>query len=330
MPNSEAFDRRRFLGTSAAAITAAGVAAEASSTMAATTGPAASTRPAEPAPDRNAYGMLGKAKISRLMLGGNLVSGFMHARDLRYVSTLFRAYVTEEKIMETFKLAEENGINTVFESGAALVERYNKEHGGHLQIIPSIHPKVGMDEQKLKYEIKAKVDAGVPAMYVWGVAADALVQAGEVRLIAKAVELAKGHGIPVGVGGHSLKVPMACEQARIPCDFYVKTFHNDNYPSAVPKELRGDFLGGKGFYDNMWCLNPQATIEFMATVKKPWIAFKVLAAGAIEPRVGFSYAFHNGADFIAVGMFDFQIKDNCRLAERLVEREKNRPRPWYA
>ena len=53
--------------------------------------------------------MLGKAKISRLMLGGNLVSGFMHARDLRYVSTLFRAYVTEEKMMQTFKLAEQHG-----------------------------------------------------------------------------------------------------------------------------------------------------------------------------------------------------------------------------
>ncbi len=123
---------------------------------------------------------------------------------------------------------------------------------------------------------------------------------------------------------------MACEKAGIPCDFYVKTFHNDNYPSATPKELRGDFLGGKGFYDNMWCLNPQETIAFMATVKKPWIAFKVLAAGAIEPRQAFPYAFHNGADFIAVGMFDFQIKDNCRLVERLVEREKNRPRPWFA
>jgi hypothetical protein len=326
MPDAEGLNRRRFLGNSMAAITAAGAASAAEATSAA----AAATAPAKPAAVNPAYGMIGKAKISRLMLGGNLVSGFMHARDLRYVTTLFRAYVTEEKIFETFKLAEENGINTVFESGQALVERYNKERGGHLQIIPSIHPKIGMDEQKLKYEIKAKVDSGVPAIYVWGVAADALVQAGEVGLIAKAIEFAKGHGIPVGVGGHSLKVPMACEKAGIPCDFYVKTFHNDNYPSAVPKDLRGDFLGGKGFYDNMWCLNPQATIDFMATVKKPWIAFKVLAAGAIEPRQAFPYAFHNGADFIAVGMFDFQIKDNCRLVERLVEREKNRPRPWFA
>jgi len=80
----------------------------------------------------------------------------------------------------------------------------------------------------------------------------------------------------------------------------------------------------------MWCINPQETVEFMKTVAKPWIAFKVLAAGAIDPRQGFAYAFNSGADFIAVGMFDFQIKENCDLARRLVEREKNRRRPWCA
>ena len=36
----------------------------------------------------------------------------MHARDLKYVRFAFRAYVTEEKILETLKVAEENGINT--------------------------------------------------------------------------------------------------------------------------------------------------------------------------------------------------------------------------
>jgi hypothetical protein len=36
----------------------------------------------------------------------------------------------------------------------------------------------------------------------------------------------------------------------------------------------------------------------MKTVKKPWFAFKVLAAGAIEPKDGFRFAFENGTDFI--------------------------------
>jgi len=329
-------NRRNFLGGSLAAAAVAGGAAgsgaeKAPSPVSGQAG--AAVQPVEPHPTGMPYGRIGKAKISRLMLGGNLVSGCMHARDLHYVSQLFRAYVTEEKLMQTLKVAEENGINTVFESGAGFVRRYNKEFGGHMQIIPSIHPEIDQDERKLKDEIKGNVDAGVPALYVWGVAGDNLVKAGQVRVIAKAVEFAKAHGIPAGVGGHSLLVPMACEKEKVPCDFYVKTFHSDEYPSATPKELRKEFIwldGGKGWYDNMWCINPEETAEFMRTVTKPWIAFKILAAGAILPRQGFSYAFRNGADFIAVGMFDFQIKGNCELTRQLVARNKDRSRPWRA
>ena len=333
MSESNQVDRRRFLGSSVAALTVGGaaLASEANKTSTAVPAPGAPAAPhADPGPDGMPYGMLGKARLSRLLLGGNLVTGCMHSRDLRYVPELFRAYVTEEKIFQTFKLAEQHGISAVFESGGQYVHRYNKEFGGHMQIIPSIHPDVGQSDAEIKDEIKQKVDSGAPAFYVWGVRSDELVRLGNVHIIAKAIEFAKKYDLPVGVGGHSLQVPMACEKAKIPCDFYVKTFHNDDYATATPKELRNDWFQGKGFYDNMWCTNPQETAEFMATVAKPWIAFKVLAAGAIAPRQGFDHAFRNGADFIAVGMFDFQIKEDCELVKRVVERTRQRKRPWYA
>ena len=60
-------------------------------------------------------------------------------------------------------------------------------------------------------------------------------------------------------------------------------------------------------------------------VEKPWIAYKVLAAGAVRPSDGFKFALENGADFMCVGMFDFQIKENCELVRRLVEKARNRP-----
>ena len=41
-------------------------------------------------------------------------------------------------------------------------------------IIPSIHPDVNQSDAEIKDEIKAKVDSGVPAMYVWGVRSDGL------------------------------------------------------------------------------------------------------------------------------------------------------------
>jgi len=336
MSSADRLDRRRFLGNSLAAVGATGATLGAG---AAKTSPAAeeeaggAKKPPEPDAAGTPYGMIGNVKISRILMGGNLISGYVHARDLKYVGRLFRAYCTEEKILETLRVAEENGINTVLESGAAFVQRYNKEYGGHMQIIPSIHPEVGQPEGKLKDEIRKQVDAGVPALYVWGVAGDRLVQNGEIGLLAKAVECVKAAGLPAGVGSHSLEVPMACEKHQVPCDFYVKTLHSDEYPSATPEELRKEYIwldGGQGWYDNMWCINPEATIEFMRAVAKPWLAFKVLAAGGIQPRQGFAHAFQNGADFIAVGMFDFQIKENCELVRRLVKREQDRKRPWRA
>lgn len=278
------------------------------------------------------YGKLGDVKMSRLMLGGNLVSGYMHARDLKYVTRLFRAYVTEEKIFETFRLAEENGVNTVLESGANLVYKYNKEFGGKMQIIPSIHPEIGQAPGKLAGEIAKKVDDGCVALYVWGVAGDKLTKLERVDLIAEAVELTKKHNIPIGVGAHSLEVVKACEEQGIPCDFYVKTLHQDNYFTATPEPLRKEYIwldGGEGWSDSMWCINPEETVEYMAKVKKPWIAFKVLAAGAILPRHGFAHALDNGADFLGVGMFDFQIEENCKTFNRLAQRAQERTRPWY-
>jgi hypothetical protein len=281
-------------------------------------------------------GAIGKIKISRMMLGGNLIGGGMHSRDLKYVRSLFRAYVTEEKLMQTLKLAETHGINTVFETGANYVERYNREFRGHMQIIPHIEVRFGQAESDLKDHIQQQVDTGAAALYVWGVSADSLVKAGAGTQLLRAVELAKAHSLPIGVGGHSLLVHKECERLQVPCDFYVKTFHSDDYPSATPKELRQDFMwmgGGKeykGWYDNMWCINPEETAEFMKTVTKPWVAFKVLAAGAIHPRQGFAHAFDNGADFIAVGMFDFQIAENCDLLRKQIKRSQERSRPWRA
>jgi hypothetical protein len=75
-------------------------------------------------------------------------------------------------------------------------------------------------------------------------------------------------------------------------------------------------------------------IDVMATVKKPWIAFKVLAAGAIPPRAAFPYSFNNGADFVLVGMFDWQVEEDTKLARRVIASvagtSTKRTRPWYS
>ena len=57
-------------------------------------------------------GKIKKLQISRIICGGNLISGHAHSRDLIYVSDLLRTYFTDDKVMETFAQCEQNGINT--------------------------------------------------------------------------------------------------------------------------------------------------------------------------------------------------------------------------
>jgi len=116
----------------------------------------------------------------------------------------------------------------------------------------------------------------------------------------------------------------------------MKTIHHDQYWSAHPKENRIPYTvdgqlspNHNEFHDNMFCLFPAETIEFMKTKKIPWMGFKILAAGAIHPKDGFKYAFDSGADFLCVGMFDFQIVENVNIALEVFSNTQNRQRPLY-
>jgi len=80
----------------------------------------------------------------------------------------------------------------------------------------------------------------------------------------------------------------------------------------------------------MYDFEPSETIAFMKTLPQPWIAFKVMAAGAIHPKDAFRYAFENGADFICAGMYDFQMVEDVNIAVEVLGSDFKRERPWMA
>ena len=185
-------------------------------------------------------------------------------------------------------------------------------------------------------EIKLRIDQGASMMYSHGGETDShMMNGGKIDVIGQMVDLIKAQGVPAGVGGHSLNMVKACEAAKLNVDFYVKTLHIDRYWSATPKERRKeyDWMEAHGDdhdanNDNMWCNNPEETVAFMEKVEKPWIAFKVMAAGAIPPRMAFPHAYRNGADFIIAGMFDFQVETDVKLAIESLQKVSSRKRPW--
>jgi hypothetical protein len=110
-------------------------------------------------------------------------------------------------------------------------------------------------------------------------------------VVRQAVEIAKDHGVPSGVGAHDLRVVVACEKHNIPNDFYIKTFHHHNYPTGPkPHELQRPYQEIPGY----WCKDPEETIEVM----------------------------------MLAGMFDFEIAEDVMIVNEALANLPNRTRPW--
>ena len=274
-------------------------------------------------------GTIGKVKISRLICGGNLISGYAHSRDLIYVSKLLRAYFTEEKIMDTWALCEAHGINTmIFNPGdrqaVATYQKY-RARGGKIQFLA----QVGPPKEDVVPTIKEAVDSGAVGVLLVGNNGDAWTRDGSLDVIGKFLDAVKAQGVIAGVAGHELRTVQAVEKAGLKPDFYMKTLHSTNYWSSRKPDQMKEVIDNYGI-DNYWCSDPDAAIRYFAELKRPWIAYKVLAAGALHPRVGFKHAFENGADFAVVGMFDFQIAEDVAVANEVLKATQNRDRSWMA
>jgi hypothetical protein len=322
--------RRNFLRNSVAAAAAAAplvASLEEYALLAQEGRPAA---PPAPAPkDAFPTGTIGKLKMSRIICGGNLISGWAHSRDLMYVSQLLKAYFTEEKTMDTWARCEEQGINTMISipDDRKSVDTFLKyrARGGKIQCIAQLAPA----KSDLATPIKRAVDAGMEGAVLVGNQGDAWTREDAVDKIEQFVSLAKAQGLVVGVGGHELRTPMVVEAAGIHPDFYMKTLHSTHYWSARRPDQKKEVIDNGGA-DNYWCMDPEETIKAMHDVACPWMAYKVLAAGAIHPRDGFKHAFANGADFCIVGMFDFQVAEDAAVARAVLKDLPGRKRPWRA
>jgi uncharacterized membrane protein YphA (DoxX/SURF4 family) len=268
-------------------------------------------------------------ELSRLIMGGNLIGGWAHARDLIYVSKLVKTYHTDEKVMQTLALAEKCGINSIISNPqmGRIFQKYKHEFRSNFKFISDCG--IGLDFQK---GIRMSLATDLDALYCQGEITDRWTNGNyndpagrtvpqRMELIRQGLEEIRSHGKPAGIGAHRIEAIKVCVEYGLKPDFWVKTCHSHNYWSAQ---------NAGPWKDNIFDYDPEETIRFMATLKEPWIGFKVLAAGAITPEVGLKYAYNNGADFICLGMYDFQIVEDVNIALDAFKSAKDRPRPWMA
>jgi uncharacterized membrane protein YphA (DoxX/SURF4 family) len=278
--------------------------------------------------DKN--GNLADFELSRLLMGGNLIGGWAHARDLIYVSKLVKTYHTDEKVLQTLALGEKCGMNAIISNPqmGRIFQKYRHEFRGKMKFISDCGTNLDF-QQGIKMSLAADWDA----LYCQGEITDRFTNpdwddpkkrtlAERMELIRAGLEEIRSNGKPAGIGAHRIEAIKACVDYGLKPDFWVKTCHNYNYWSAQTNQ---------DWNDNKFDFNPEETVRYMGTLKEPWIAFKVLAAGAIKPEDGLKYAFDNGADFVCLGMYDFQIVEDVNIALDAIAGARNRTsRPWLA
>jgi hypothetical protein len=282
-------------------------------------------------------GKVGKHEISRLVLGCNPMGGWSHSRDLSYVGQLSKHWHTATKMKETWAVAEQAGINfcNLVEFQYNTFNEYKKETNS--KMLNNCQCSIGKPDDRLA-PVKKAVDDGADFIYIQGENVDGLAKSNAIDVLLKTVDYIRSQGLQAGVGAHSIKSIHASINAGVKPDYYFKTFHHDKYWSVTPPENRKEYptyptspiTDRNQWNDNMWDQFYEQTIETFNAIDVPFFGFKVLAAGSIQPSNGIRWAYENGADFVCLGMYDFQVVDDVNTTIGILETLGKRERAWYA
>ena len=233
---------------------------------------------------------LAGVKVSRLALGGDLMAGHAHARDLIWTDEFMSIYHTGGTLERTVHYCTFCGIDAVFAepSFAARILDAAKRVGGK----PSFFANCADG----KDAALAKASGAVGA-YVRPEKADALAKAGDKAALAALVAALKATGLKVGIGAEDVATVKFCAANGLVPDYWVLAFHSLDYPAAtLPQRC-----------NNIWCTDPKAAADYMKTRPEPWVAIRGLAGGAINPDKAYAFARENGAAVVAIDLLDYRI-----------------------
>ena len=185
------------------------------------------------------YAKIGGVELSRLILGGNMIGGWAHARDMRFYDKLVKAYFTDERVFRNFRIAEACGVNTILTNPALMrvINRYWREEGGKIKFISDCGYPGGVVKGAI-----ASVENGASMVYCHGGHADnAAVVRKDWKFFRDYLDESRKLGVPVGIGCHSLQTVKFCVEHDCIPDFWMKTVHRVDY---VRQPVRGHRSAG--------------------------------------------------------------------------------------
>jgi hypothetical protein len=251
---------------------------------------------------------LGSLEASRLILGGNPFSGFSHQgveNDRR-----MRRYYTVARIKEALRHAESLGITTLIARADNHIQRLLEEYwdeGGSIRWIAQTCPERGNEPP----QVGAAIAAGASGVFVHGGTTDYLLAQHRLEAIGPAVDEVTQAGLPIGVAGHNPAVFQWAE-ANLDLDFYMCSYYNPTDRARQADHVHG---ANERFHPD----DRDAMAATIATLGRPVIHYKVLAAGRNDPAeaLAFVKAHWRDGDAVCIGL-DRQkhpeaMRENARL-----------------
>ncbi|MGI5819545.1 MAG: hypothetical protein ACOX9R_15755 [Armatimonadota bacterium] len=248
--------------------------------------------------------------VSRLILGGNPFSGFSHQSRERDQEMM--DYYTVERLKETLARAEAAGINTAIMRSDPHIHRLLREYyneGGKIQWIAQISGNRSLEG--FPAEVRRARDAGAVAGYLHGGLLDACYADRDEDGFARLVETLREGGFPVGTAGHAPEAHLWAYELDVPLDFQVVCFYNC-----------GSLHDGKG--EKFQEPDPEHAMDAIQRIERPCIAYKIMAAGRVEPRAAFKRAFAGikPGDVVNVGVHrgdnDDMVEENARMVSEIL------------
>jgi hypothetical protein len=259
---------------------------------------------------------LGRHTVSRLIVGGNPVSGNSHTS-----STLDRAmrdYFTAANTKKLLARCEQAGVNTWQSRGDRHILRLLNEYrleGGRLQWIAQTASELA----DIPRHIRELASAGAIGIYHHGSQTDKFWRAGQIETAREMCKVMRDAGVQVGLGSHIPEVIDYVESKAWDVDFYMTCVYNLSRTKEEQEQAAGRKLDGQLFWDP----DREKMLARVRQTAKPCLIFKVYGAGRKcgSPaemldalRLVFRYA--KPTDAVVMGMFPKekeQVTENCRL-----------------
>jgi hypothetical protein len=254
----------------------------------------------------------GSAEFCRLIPGHNPLCGNSHLSAERDAE--MRTYYNAETVVRLYQHAEQLGLRTLLIRGdyrmLEWIEQYRRR-GGTMDIIS----QTASEMHDVFSNIRVLAAAGVKAIYHHGSRTDQFWQEGRIEKARDYLKCMRNCGVAVGLASHMPEVFEYVEEHGWDVDFYMTSFYN---LSRKPRE--SSIVTGKAAYaDEEYLPEDRAKmVRLIQSVKKPCLAFKILAASRncatqedVRAAFRFAYSHIKPTDAVVVGLFQ---RDQDQLA----------------